>query len=67
MWHMEVWEEIAVDANAGARRLVAEYGDRLYGASVALCHDAHAAEDLVFRTFEQAIGRVATYEPKLRA
>jgi len=61
---MEVWEEIAADANVGARRLVAEYGDRLYGASVALCHDVHAAEDLVFRTFERAIERVAAYDPK---
>lgn len=62
---MELYEEIVANREIGARRLVAEYGDRLYGASVALCRDTHTAEDLVFRTFEQVIERISLYNPKL--
>ena len=60
---MEIWEDIKVDAEKGARRLVAEFWDRLYGASLILCRDGHAAEDLVFRTFSQAILKIDQYDP----
>ena len=36
---MEIWEEIKADPNSGAKRLVVEYGDRLYDAAVRLCLD----------------------------
>ncbi len=60
---MEIWEDIKVDAEKGARRLVAEFWDRLYGASLILCRDEHAAEDLVFRTFSQALLKINQYDP----
>ena len=62
---VEVWEQISLDAEVGARRLVAEFGDRLYGAAVLLCRDVGVAEDLVFRTFERVIERIGQYNPKL--
>lgn len=45
--------------------LVAEYGDRLYGAAVLLCQDRNSAEDLVFRTLERAIEKIGQYDPSL--
>lgn len=60
---MEIGDEIKADAEKGARRLVAEFWDRLYGASLILCRDEHAAEDLVFRTFSQAILKIGQYDP----
>ena len=62
---MEVWEQIPLDAEAGARKLVAEYGDRLFRAAVLLCRDEHMAEDLVFRTFERVVDRIGQYDPSL--
>lgn len=62
---MEVWEQIPLDAEAGARKLVAEYGDRLFRAAVLLCRDEHLAEDLVFRTFERVVDRIGQYDPSL--
>ena len=62
---MEVWEQIPLDAEAGARKLVAEYGDRLFRAAVLLCRDEHLAEDLVFRTFERVVDRIGQYDPRL--
>lgn len=59
---MEIGEEIKADAEKGARRLVSEFWDRLYGASLILCKDCHAAEDLVFRTFAQAILKIDQYD-----
>ena len=59
---MEVWEEIRSDAEKGAKRLVAEFWDRLFGASLVLCMDEHAAEDLVFRTFAQVIVKINQYD-----
>ena len=46
------------DKAAGARRLVAEYGDRLYETAVRLCGNEKDAEDYVFRAFERAISRI---------
>ena len=62
---MEVWEQIPLDAETGARRLVAEYGDRLFRAAVLLCRDEHLAEDLVFRTFERVVDKIGQYDVRL--
>ena len=59
---MEVWEEIRSDTGKGAKRLVAEFWDRLFGASLVLCKDEHAAEDLVLRTFAQVIVKIDQYD-----
>ena len=61
---MEIWQEIASDRDAGTRRLVAEYGDRLMTAASILCKDESAAEDLVFRAFEKAVGKIGQYSGK---
>ncbi len=62
---MEVWEEIKLDNEKGAKRLVAEYWDRLFGSSLVLCKDEHAAEDLVLRTFAQVIVKINQYDDRL--
>ena len=60
----DIWEELRKDRESGARRLVAEYGNRLYAAALLFCRNASDAEELVFRTLEQAVGHIAQYEPK---
>lgn len=60
---MEIWQEIRKNGENGARRLVSEYGNRLYGAALLLCADDHDAEEMVFRTFAQAIKKIKQYEP----
>ena len=40
---MEVWEEIEADTEKGVQRLVAEFWDRLFGASLVLCKEEHLA------------------------
>ena len=60
----DIWDEIRADCESGARRLVAEYGNRLYAAALLLCRNAADAEELVFRTLEQAVGHISQYEPK---
>lgn len=55
---MEIYEQIRIDRETGARRLVAEYRPRLQAAARLLCGDEHEAEDLVFRAFEQAILKI---------
>ena len=60
----DIWDEIRADCESGARRLVAEYGNRLYSAALLLCRNAADAEELVFRTLEQAVGHISQYEPK---
>ena len=62
---MEVWEEIEADTEKGAQRLVAEFWDRLFGASLVLCKEEHLAEDLVFRTFAQAIVKIDQYDANM--
>lgn len=59
----DIWEEIKTDCESGARRLVAEYGDRLYAAALLLCQGAADAEELVFRTFERAVSRISQFKP----
>jgi len=60
---MEVWQEIIKNSEKGAERLVAEYGDRMFAAATLLCRDDGEAEDLVFRTFEQAVKKIRQFEP----
>ena len=60
---MEVWQEIAKNAEQGAERLVAEYGDRLYAAATLLCRNSGDAEELVSRTLAQAAGKIRQYKP----
>ena len=60
---MEVWQEIRKDRERGAERLVAEYGNRLYAAAVLLCANDHDAEELVFRTFDQAVKKIRQFDP----
>ena len=59
---MEIWEEISEDAEKGAARLVAEYGDRLLTAAFQITQNSASAEDLVFRTFAQVIAKIAQYD-----
>ena len=59
---MEIWEEMASNPKAGAERLVAEYGDRLYTAAFQITQNAADAEDLVFRTFARVVERSAGYD-----
>jgi RNA polymerase sigma-70 factor (ECF subfamily) len=61
---MEIWEEIRSDTEKGAKKLVSEFWDRLFGASLVLCKDEHAAEDLVLRTFAQVIVKIDQYDDK---
>ena len=62
-WEMEVWQEIAKDAERGAERLVAEYGDRLYAAATLLCRNGGDAEELVFRTLARAVAKIRQFKP----
>ena len=58
---MEVWEEIEANPERGARRLIDEYGNRLYAAAMVLCSNQADAEELVFRTLAQAVRKIAQY------
>lgn len=58
---MEIWEDIAANAEKGSKRLVAEYGDRLFSAAVCICGNDNDAEDLVFRTLSHAITKIGQY------
>lgn len=60
---MEIWEEIKKNGESGAGRLVSEFGNRLFAAAVLLCRNDHDAEELVFRSFEQAIRKIGRYQP----
>ena len=60
---MEVWQEIAKNAERGAERPVAEYGDRLYAAATLLCHNNEDAEELVFRTLARAVDKIRQFKP----
>jgi len=58
---MEIAEEISKCPESGARRLIAEYGDRLYDIAFRLCQDESAARDLVNRTLWRAIERIGLF------
>ena len=59
---MEIWEEISADSQAGAERLVAEYGDRLLTAAFQINQNGSDSEDLVFRTFERVVAKIGQYD-----
>ena len=61
---MDIWQEIRKDQECGAKRLVSEYGDRLFSTAALLCPNEADAEELVFRSFEQAIRKIHLYEPR---
>jgi len=58
---MEIAEEIRTDPEKGARRLIAECGDRLYDVAFRLCQSENGAHDLVSRTLVRAIERIALF------
>ena len=60
---MDLVDEIKLRPTAGARRLVAEYRERLYQVAYRLCLNAADAEDLSFRTLQRAIERIGSYRP----
>ena len=60
---MEIWQEIRKNGENGAKKLVSEYGNRLFAAAILLCADEHEAEELVFRTFDRVIKKIRQYEP----
>ena len=60
---MEIADEIKQRPEAGARRLVAEYRERLYQVAYRLCLNAADADDLVFRTMQRAMERIGGYRP----
>ncbi len=59
---MEIWQEIVKDRDAGTRRLVSEYGNRVYEAAYQLTKNAADAEDLVFRTFSYIVRKIHVYD-----
>ena len=61
---MNIWEEIEKDSTAGARRLVAEYGDRLHQTAFRVCGNWHDAQDLAMRTIIQAVRNIRSYQEK---
>ena len=58
---MEIAEEIKTSPEKGARRLIAEYGDRLYDVAFRLCQGEDDARNLVNMTFVRAIERIALF------
>ena len=61
---MLLQDEIALDKAAGTRRLVAEYGNRLYETAICLCGSETDAEDYVFRTLEKVVERISQFKGK---
>ena len=61
---MDIWRQIKKDREKGAERLVSEYGNRLFAAAVLLCANDHDAEELTFRTFDQAVRKIRLYDPQ---
>lgn len=61
---MEIWQEIKKDGESGARRLVAEYGNRIYAAALLLSSNDPDAEELTFKTLERAIKKINLFDPQ---
>jgi len=55
-----IWGTIAADANVGAERLVAEYGDRLLTSACRITQNHADAEDLVFERFRKSLHVLAS-------
>ena len=60
---MEIWELVRRDAERGAERMVAEYGNRLLSAATLMCRNDQDAEELVFRTLERAVRKIRQFKP----
>ena len=60
---MDIWDLVRRDAECGAERMVAEYGNRLLAAATLVCRNDVDAEELVFRTFEQAVKKIRQFKP----
>ena len=60
---MEIWQEIKKDKEKGARRLVAEYGNRIYAAALLLSSNDPDAEELAFKTLGRAIEKIHLFDP----
>lgn len=60
---MDIWDLVRRDAECGAERMVAEYGNRLLAAATLMCWNDVDAEELVFRTFEQAVKKIRQFKP----
>lgn len=58
---MDIAELLRTDQATGVRRLVAEYGNRLYETAIRLCGNTADAEDYAFRTLERAVLRIGTF------
>ena len=58
---MDLAQEIVADKAAGTRRLVAEYGNRLYETAIRLCGNEADAQDYAFRTLERAVERIRLF------
>ena len=54
--------DIHKDLEKGAVQLLVEYRGRLHAEALRLCSDPSSAEDLVFRTLEQAIFKIDTFK-----
>ena len=61
---MEIWQEIKKDKENGARRLVAEYGNRIYAAALLLSSNDLDAEELTFKTLGRAVEKINLFDPK---
>ena len=59
---LDLADEIRHNPATGARRLVAEYRERLYQVAYRLCLNAADAEDS-FRTLQRAVERIGNYRP----
>lgn len=61
---MEIWQEIKKDKEKGARRLVAEYGNRIYAAALLLSFNDLDAEELTFKTLDRAVKKIHLFDPE---
>ncbi len=61
---MEIWQEIKKDKERGARRLVAEYGNRIYAAALLLSSNDLDAEELTFKTLGRAVEKINLFDPE---
>ena len=59
---MEIWQEIKKDKEKGARRLVAEYGNRIYAAALLLSSNDLDAEELTFKTLDRAVKKIHLFD-----
>ena len=58
---MDLVAEIVADKAKGTRRLVSEYGNRLYETAIRLCGNEADAQDYAFRTLERAVDRIRLF------